>query len=546
MMNKIKDENVEMMIKLKKVKNSLESSELPVEYSWFQFFVYLYVLLIGIWGFINYRFNTTSLDSMKSYSDKLLLFKGIEIQLLGTGYRTRRFLLSNMVPGQSTYQLIYGQSEVEPNTLPMSDLSKVFYQMEIYQLMSDMENPLFSQLFSANLVLPHPKNLYRNPMISTTFQFQRAKRPQESLFAITSNAFLLSDFVNWDGQLIFPGSQNSEIFTQMTHYYMIVDNSYYTTFENLEFLDSRMSMDLDNLCADELRYHRILLYSRIGFIFVVMVALTYLLNLLSKRAGDVWDFYGNLEKPWILVQSARIEKFIIHLNQSKSQRKELLKLNGELETDKEDENENEGLQFEEELSLDDEDEDEDMMNRKTQSKRTGEKDGLMNPKDKFHQKSKSKSIINNQESIAPIQNDFLDRVQVAMDQEKQAEEEKDKIHFDMEERAIFFNSKKFTIMGLIMTTVLPIGFFFILGFVLVYYQKTILDRNVIQLNQSIQTYGNTANKIAQTVGEALAELSRDQGPTSIFSKYLTSSVPNANLFKTRQRLEILQTKVMTF
>ena len=48
-------------------------------------------------------------------------------------------------------------------------------------------------------------------------------------------------------------------------------------------------------------------------ICLIGAALGYILNLLSKRARDVWDFYGFLEKKWIKNQNRRIEKYIKHV-----------------------------------------------------------------------------------------------------------------------------------------------------------------------------------------------------------------------------------------
>ena len=56
-MNRVKDEGLEELTKIKKIKVSMETNETPEEYNWFKLVVYTGVVFIAIWTFVNYQTN---------------------------------------------------------------------------------------------------------------------------------------------------------------------------------------------------------------------------------------------------------------------------------------------------------------------------------------------------------------------------------------------------------------------------------------------------------------------------------------------------------
>ena len=214
---------------------------------------------------------------------------------------------------------------------------KLFYSLE--KLNKTIQDPSFQVLFTTPSYekRPHNSSLYRNLLMSHNMLFKRLRRPQEALVTTVSDAKYFAQFNDWDGVRQIPGTLNSFIADALESYYYIVDNSYYTLLENMDYLEIEIEENcLLNIAEEKATNNlNLILRNSVGFIFCV--GLTIFVATITKAYDDVWDFYSSLEKQWILNHQKATEKFIVHVQQSKHQRK-LLKNTYNVNPDQENDN----------------------------------------------------------------------------------------------------------------------------------------------------------------------------------------------------------------
>lgn len=56
---------------------------------------------------------------------------------------------------------------------------------------------------------------------------------------------------------------------------------------------------------------------RVAFVVIVVAGVALILAIIAKKSGDLWDFYGCLERAWIRLQIEKCEEYEAHLRVSK-------------------------------------------------------------------------------------------------------------------------------------------------------------------------------------------------------------------------------------
>lgn len=319
-----KDEDREQWAKIRKFQERLVSKELPTLFSWFLVFIYSSVGFKILWTIIIYNTNISRINGLKISMDKIALQKHITSASLDLGYKARRTLLQNMVPGQSTYKMIFHSDDISPGTLPMKEKYEDFLVDGVHHYEEHFYEKHYNELFDKISEFPHYNYLYRNPLINKDQLFPRKRRFQEILQVLANNGVIVANFTNWDGELLNEGSTSkSEIASQISSYFVIVDNVYFTIYDNFLHLNNVTQTNILVQFSKKLNYQKKLFIVRLSTVFCLCGILTFFINSLGKKTGDVWDFYGCVEKPWILHQSSNIQKYIAHVQQSKSQRRKI-------------------------------------------------------------------------------------------------------------------------------------------------------------------------------------------------------------------------------
>jgi hypothetical protein len=77
---------------------------------------------------------------------------------------------------------------------------------------------------------------------------------------------------------------------------MVVDNVYLSIFGNIEGLEGIMGDNIEGNIVEFVSSVRLILLLSCLVSLVYVVVLSYFLILLNKRNGDIWDYFGCLEK----------------------------------------------------------------------------------------------------------------------------------------------------------------------------------------------------------------------------------------------------------
>ena len=124
---------------------------------------------------------TTSLNNLRNHQVNIALGISLDVYSMNIAYHTRRRLMSNMIPGTSTFKLVFGKDLVQANTLPM----KVYLDEVLTSEFNNMNKTIngnvksFSSFFKILNYDKRPFNytLHRNLLTSHDIFLKRDRRP---------------------------------------------------------------------------------------------------------------------------------------------------------------------------------------------------------------------------------------------------------------------------------------------------------------------------------------------------------------------------------
>lgn len=139
------------------------------------------------------------------------------------GYRTRRYLMSQVVPGTDLFRLIYGNPSYDL-PLPLPSRGRGFLEFITSKVKNVVSEPIFGQVFSNDKAVVNQTFLNRDTQSDLGKLYLSKIRLSEAIQTVSASAIPLVDFNNWEGKILSDGGVHSDITHALDSYYFVVDN----------------------------------------------------------------------------------------------------------------------------------------------------------------------------------------------------------------------------------------------------------------------------------------------------------------------------------